>query len=203
MKNGDSFAHLEGLSIQEILWLHWRRSGERLKALADLADGRPPLNRHTEYSPELVHRANVRAEAFQLLFTRMRRIENYLDRGSRRPVTDSLSALSLAQLVRTNIQRGDSDQAIAILLERWKTPEKKRGRPAGSRDSDNLTVLALQLHNSNKKLWTWPKVADRLLNCKLHEKHEWDSTCTVRLRQAVTQLKRFLQELQADSAAPL
>jgi len=188
----------EGLSTQDLLWSHFLLSWERLRALASISEDRPALNQHTEYSPELVSQAYARALGFELLFSRMRRIQGYLDSRRKRPMSDALSALEFAKSIRANIQRGDSDEAIAFFLERWKSPEKRRGRPKVSSDSESLAVLALQLHDSNPKLWTWPKVADQLLNCKSHTPHEWDSECTARLKQAVARLRAFLKELQSD-----
>jgi hypothetical protein len=188
----------EGLSTQELLWFHWLRSRERLKTLGSHSENRPPLNQDTQYSPEREREANAVVLGYELLTARMRRIESYFSPSLQQPASDTLSALSAAQLIRTNIQRGDSDEAIALFLEQWKNPEKKRGRPKGSSDSHSVTVLALQLHYSNPTRWTWPKVADQLLNCKLHTAHDSESSCTVTLKQAVTQLKRFLKELQSD-----
>ena len=189
----------EGLTTQELLWFHWLRSRERLRALASMSDNRPPLTEDTKYSPELVRQANARAQSYQLLFARMRRIEGYLEQGQKKhSLPDSLSAMSAAELIRANIARGDSDEAIALLLKNWRKPARNPGRPIGSNDSESVVVLALQLHDSNPKQWTWPKVADRVLNCKLHTKHEWDSECTARLKQAVSRLQAFLKELQSD-----
>ena len=189
----------EGLSAQELLWFHWCRSRERLRALASMAENRLPLNENTEYSPELVRQANARALGFQLLFARMRRIENYLEQGRmKRPLLGTLSALSAAELIRANVQRGDSDEAIALFLENWRKPARKPGRPTGSSDCESIAVLALQLHDSDPRRWTWPKVTDQVLNCKSHAVHDSDSECTAKLRQAVTRLRTFLKELQSD-----
>jgi hypothetical protein len=186
------------LPPQQLLWFHWLRSREFLRALASLSDDRPPLNERTEYSPELLHRAIARVQSFELLFARMRRIEGYLGGGRQPSVSASPSTLEAAKTIRANIERGDSDEAIALFLGEWREPNKKRGRPKGSNDSDSMAVLALQLHDSNPKFWTWPKVADRLLDCKSHKAHSWDSECTAKLKQAVSRLRTFLEELQSD-----
>jgi hypothetical protein len=188
----------KGLSTQQLLWFHWLRSRERLKALLGTSENRPPLNQDTPYSLERERQANAIVLGNEFLTVRMRLIQSYLSPGQNQPVSDTLSAISAAQLIRTNIQRGDSDEAIALFLEEWKKPKKKRGRPKGSNDSESVAVLALQLHDSNPKLWTWPKVADQLLKCKSHNVHNWDSDCTAKLKQAVTRLRAFLKELQSD-----
>ena len=74
----------EGLSTQELLWFHWLRSRERLRALASMSDNRPPLTKNTKYPLELVRQANARAQSYQLLFARMRRIEGYLEQGQKK-----------------------------------------------------------------------------------------------------------------------
>jgi len=198
VESEQSCALEEGLPTQQLLWFHWLRCRERLRALASSSENRPPLNQQTEFSAEQLRQAEAFLEGWELLTARMRRIENYLDSQRKRSASEALSTLELAKTIRANIQRGDTDEAIAFFLERWKTPEKKRGRPKGSNDPENVTVLALQLHESNPKLWTWPKIADQLLNCKLHVAHEADSNCAVNLRQAVSQLKKFLKEMQSD-----
>jgi hypothetical protein len=133
-----------------------------------------------------------------MLTARMRRIQGYLAQTQNRPASEALSALNAAELIRESIRKGDSDEAIALFLEQWKKPATKRGRPRGSNHFESVVVLALQLHDSNTKVWTWPKVADQLLNCKSHSAHEWDSECTATLKQAVTRLRVFLIELQSD-----
>lgn len=198
MESEKAIALLQGLSTQQYLWFHWLRSRERLRALASLSENRPPLNEHTKYSPELLRQANARVLGFELLFARMRRIEGYLGSGRQPSVTSNPSTLEAAKTIRANIEKGDSDEAIALFLEKWQGPNKKRGRPKGSNDSDSMAVLALQLRDSSPNLWTWPKITDRLLNCKTHRVHSWDSDCTTKLKQAVARLRAFLRELQSD-----
>jgi hypothetical protein len=198
LKRGHSCTLPEGLSTQQILWFHWLRSLERLRALARVSEDRPPLNQDTPYSPERERKAIAIVLGFELLTARMHRIQSYLEPGKKRPVSDVLSALSAAQLIRANIHKGDSDEAIALFLGKWREPDKKRGRPKGSNDSESVALLALQLHDNNPKLWTWPKVADQLLKCKSHKVHSWDSDCTAKLKQAVTRLRAFLKELESD-----
>jgi hypothetical protein len=186
------------MPTQQLLWFYWLRSRERLTALAKVSEDRPPLNQYTPYSPERERQAKAVVLGFKLLTARMRRIQSYLNHGKKRPASEALSALSAAQVFRENIQRGDSDEANALFLEQWRKPAKKRGRPRGSSDFESVVVLALQLHDSNPKFWTWPKVADQLLNCKSHAAHKWDDACTARLKQAVTRLRAFLEEIEAD-----
>ena len=198
MESEHSCALPKGLSTQQLLWFHWLRSRERLTALAKVSEDRPPLNQDTPYSPERERQAKAVVLGFELLTARMRRIQSYLNYAQRRPASEALSALSAAKVLRENIQRGDSDEAIALFLDQWRKPDKKRGRPRGSNDFESVVVLALQLHDSNKKFWTWPKVADQLLNCKSHVAHKCDDECTARLKQAVTRLRAFLKEIEFD-----
>lgn len=198
MESEHSCALPKDLPKQQLLWFHWLRSRERLTALAEVSENCPPLNQDTPYSPERERQANAVVLGFELLTVRMRRIQSYLNYEQKRPVSEALSALSAAKLLRENIQRGDSDEAIALFLGKWRKPEKRRGRPKGTNYSDSVAVLALQLHDDNPRLWTWPKVADHVLKCKLHKVHDSDMTCTDSLRQAVTQLRKFLKELESD-----
>jgi hypothetical protein len=193
-----SCASTKGLSTQQLLWFHWLRSSERLTALAKVSKDRSPLNQDTPYSPERARQANAVVLGFELLTARMRRIQSYLNHGQKQPVSETLPALNAAKLLRENIQRGDSDEAIALFLGQWRKPAKMRGRPSGSSDFESVVVLALDLHDSDPKSWTWPKVADKLLNCKSHAAHKYDDECTAKLKQAVTRLRVFLKEIQSD-----
>jgi len=186
----------KGLTVQQQLWFHWLRSAERLKLLLGSVSDGPPLNEHTPYSPERLRRAEAIVLGSDMLIARMQRIERYL--GYERPKSGPASALEAAKIIRRNMQRGDSDEAIALFLEKWREPSKKRGRPKGSSDSESVAVIALQLRDSNPKSWTWPKIADQLLNCKSHITHGWESDCTAKLKQSVTRLRAFLKELYSD-----
>lgn len=74
--------------------------------------------------------------------------------------------------------------------------KRGRGRPPGSTSADVSALQAFALRESDPKRWSWPKLADELLHCKAHKAHQWDSSCTVKLKMRVWKLRAFLKELQ-------
>lgn len=188
----------DGLSVQKRLYFHWLRSAERLTALMSRVDYERPLNDKTEYSPQRIRQLNAIILGHELLTIRMRRIERYLGYKRKQSMEDAHSWLGPAKLIRGNVLKGDSEDAIAILLQKLCEPVKKRGRPPGTGDSESVAATALELLDSNPGYWTWSKIADRLLKCKTHTAHESDSECVNRLKQAVARLRDFLEELEAD-----
>jgi hypothetical protein len=72
----------------------------------------------------------------------------------------------------------------------------KHGRQVGSNDCNGLALRALELHESDLKRWTWPKVVDELKDCGCKGLHEWDSPCTKRIQKSARRLQEFLKELE-------
>jgi hypothetical protein len=187
--------------------VHRSRSASLLSELSKISERRLPLNRQIEYSLDHVRKLQERLVEGDRLVALIRRIGGYLGMEWKKSVPNALSA---AKQVRAMIQKGDCDEVIAMYLERYlgiegRRPGQKRGRPRGATISDGLALCALELHDSDPKQWTWPKVAsefaDELPNCK-HAAHDCDSNCTVALRKSVGRLRAFLKELQSQATAP-
>lgn len=201
MKPERTSATLEAGSTRQLLEKHWHRLNlEELLRLSKLT----PLNhRHTEYSPECMRELDENLEAVSLHVSRCRRIACYLGQEVEEYEWKPLSARGAARQIEAFIQNGENYETIARFLEKWRNPPAKKGRPAGSIDHDGIALRALELHGSDPKRWPWPKVADKMLNCKSHVEHVWDSECTVRLKQSVGRLQTFVRELQSACFIPL
>jgi len=201
MKSERKSVTLEAGSVRQLLEKHWHRLN--LEELLRLSGITPLSNRHTEYSPECMRELDENLEAVNLHVSRCRRIANYLGQGVEEYEWKPLSARGAARQIEAFIQNGEDSETITRFLERWRNQPIKKGRPAGSVDHDGIALRALELHESDPKKWPWPKVADELLECKLHIEHVWDSDCTVRLKQAVVRLQTFVRELQSACYIPL
>ncbi len=166
----------------------------------------PPSSQCTATSPERTRELDELLEAGRLRIAHCRRIASYLGHelppGHEMPEykPNLLSALEAARLVDVFVQNGESFETIALFLEKWRKPGRKRGRPTGSNDPDSLALRALELHDSGPD-WTWPKVADELCKQKGHAPHGWKSTCTESLKHSVERLQKFLQELESIKTA--
>ncbi len=91
--------------------------------------------------------------------------------------------------VRSWIEAGMNPvQAVKAVEESTK---RHRGHPVTRRST---AVQALDLKLANPRL-SWAKVADRLCNCGLRERHKHNSPCCQVLRQEVRLLNKFLEEL--------
>jgi hypothetical protein len=97
------------------------------------------------------------------------------------------------------IGEGASDEYIALYLEIYLLQGKGRGRPKATYDAEGYALQALELHDTNPKVWNWPKLADRLLNCKIHSRHSSESPCTGKIKKATERLRAFLKELQSEN----
>jgi hypothetical protein len=128
-----------------------------------------------------------------------RRILGYLGAGDRPNDWNQLSATAVVQQVVCSLENGDSYETIARFLNEWRTASRKQGRPSGSSVGDGIALRALELRESGPDKWSWSKIADELLECKLHKVHSWDDECTARLKVAVKALQSFVQELQATA----
>ena len=127
----------------------------------------------------------------------IRRIASYLGL----PWNVSRSTLQATKQVRAMIQDGCCDEQIALFLDRY-LGNQKSGRPQGASIPDRTALRALELRDRDGSVWTWPKLADELLNCKAHPEHNNDSECASKLKQAVTRLRVFLKELSVISDSP-
>jgi hypothetical protein len=130
----------------------------------------------------------------------LRRIASYLGFDWKPTPPTPLHA---AKQVRGMVQRGWGDEQIALYLDIYLLRSKgRRGRPRATYDAESFALRALELHDSDPKAWTWPRIADRLLDCKSHKEHVWDSDCTLKLKKAAQRLRTFLAELQSESTLP-
>ncbi len=136
----------------------------------------------------------------------LRRIECYLgfepkqlDRENIGPGLAELEKYTDAvRCIRVLIQSGESEEtiiALLMLLVPSSDANGKRGRPKGTIDHDESVLLAMEYRNSDPREFSWPKLADMLLNCKIHNSHTSESECVDRLRKAVRRLRLFLREL--------
>ena len=196
MKPEDTIVPFEAGSVRQLLEKHWHRLN--LEELLRLSKTSPLDNRHTEYSPERMRELDENLESVRLHVSRCRRIASYLGHELPEYEWKSLSALGAARLIDTFIQNSESYETIALFMEMWRKPAPKLGRPTGAIIPDGLALRALELHESDPKRWTWPKVADELLNCKVHATHNWESDCTDRLKKAVSRLQAFAKKLQSE-----
>jgi hypothetical protein len=192
---------------RQLLMDHWNRLYlEELLRLSTIS----PLNRNTEYLAEHMCELNENLEAMNQHVVRYRQIASYLGHelppahqlnGGYEP--KSLSAISVARMIRVFFDNGESDETIASLLESWQQHTPKPGRPTGAATADGLALVALELHESDPKKWSWPRIADEFCeHRKSHAPHGWDSPCTASLKQSVKRLQKFLRELESTKPAP-
>jgi hypothetical protein len=201
MKPERASVTLEAGSARLLLEKHWHRLN--LEELLRLSGITPLCNRHTEYSPECMRELDENLDAVNLHVSRCRRIASYLGQEVEDYEWKPLSARGAARQIEVFVQNAEDTETIARFLERWRNPTAKKGRPAGSVDHDGIALRALELHESDPRKWTWPKVADELLNCKAHLKHDEHSNCTASMKQDVARLRAFLRELQSTCSLSL
>ena len=109
------------------------------------------------------------------------------------------SPLLAAKTVREMVRKGQSDEEIALYLEKYLLQSlDPPGRPKAATEGP-LVLRALELYESDRKRWTWPKVTDEVYDCKGH-KHDNSHPCTEKLKQSVGRLRRFLKMLQSSSS---
>jgi hypothetical protein len=187
------------------LFLYLRLASERLKRLSDEWEHFLPVPRGQEDIYEWLRKAQEHiAETEDLMLQRGHALA-YL--GHKPWIADTrtqegVDCLIATKWIRAATQRGDSDEEIAAWLRRFLTSSTKgkRGRPAGSWNCDGHTLLALEMHDSARRIWTWPKLADNLPVCANRTDHKGkphtsDSSCVVTLKKSVEGLRKFLLEL--------
>ena len=187
-------------STQQFLYLYWLLANERLKRIAEDAAHLLPVNRRAEDVPTWMRKAQEHNEKTKNLQLVLRRVESYLGHKPKevdaRTLEDAMS-LSAARWIRASIQNGDSDEEIAEWLRSFLSSSRKgkRGRPAGTMNCDGHALLALVLYDRNPDIWSFPKLADCLLGCRIHKEHAHDTSCTRDLTKAVERLRSFLAEI--------
>jgi hypothetical protein len=105
--------------------------------------------------------------------------------------------------IRVLIQSGESEEtiiALLMLLVPSSNANGKCGRPKGTIDHDESVLSAMELRDSDPKEFSWPKLADELLDCKVHNPHTSESECVDKLKKAVKRLRVFLQKLGYEQA---
>jgi hypothetical protein len=183
------------------LYLHWRAMNEAMKNLGKNEDSAELVNQESESVPEYVRNIQDEVDKFKWLAANIRRVEAYLGKEytAHKPTSQMIEDarfIAASKGVRALIQSGESDESVAALLKDSFSsaphhPDQKSGRPVGSLACDECAVNALELHDSYPNEWTWPKLADELMECK-HTTHAWDSDCTARLKKSVERLRKYL-----------
>ncbi len=188
------------ISAQKYLFMHWVLRMEALNRLAENSEVNEPPDRKSESIAEWMRKAQKYIDESNRLLLQIKRIQSYLGRNPKSidpKIVETANWIATARWARALIQNGESDEAVARFLKN-SAEGQKRGRPSGAMNCDGQALRALVLHDSNPKWWTWPKLADRVLGCKVHTKHTSDSNCTAKLKQAVTGLRKFLRELESE-----
>ena len=85
-------------------------------------------------------------------------------------------------------------QIARVLRHAWRAvaARNSRGRPGS--DLRRQAVLALDLHHSDSKRWSWRVLTNHLCNCGQHE-HPYNSNCQKNLRRETLLVKESLVEL--------
>lgn len=185
-------------SAHRFLYVYWLAATEWLKRSGEESTipQLPPLI--GEGFPEWARSTEDTIAKHKMLMERLRRIEGYLGHGPRQinPKTlEDAKCLEATRWIRAATREGWPEEQIASWLSNYLRPPSKLGRPAGTVDLDGHAVMALTLHGWDRKLWSYPKLADELLGCKGHKPHTADSDCVDKLKKAVARLRTFLQEL--------
>jgi hypothetical protein len=196
-------------SAQQFLYVYWLAATEWLKRCAEESKNPQVPPRTAEGLPEWMQGAEESVAKSNEVMDQLRCIEGYLGHAPRKidpkNIQDSKS-LHAVKWIRAAIQEGWSDEWIACWLSSYLSPSTRaeRGRPAGTVDLDGHAVIALTLHESDPKRWSYPMLADEFFKCTsesdtlcLNEfgKHTADSVCVDKLKKAVARLRTFLQEL--------
>jgi len=187
-------------SAHRCLYVYWLAATEWLKRSLEESTipQLPPLI--GEGFPEWVRSTEDTIAKREMLMERLRRIEGYLGHAPRKinPKTlEDAKCLGAVRWVHAAARDGWPEERIASWLSNylWPRTRAKRGRQAGTVDLDRHAVMALTLHEWDRKLWSYPKLADELLGCKRHKSHAADSDCVDKLKKAAARLRTFLQEL--------
>src|SRR5262249_27540795 len=129
----------------------------------------------------------------------LRRLSNYFGLN-----WSERTSFETAKLIRGGLLGDHALEQIApaFITEKNTSARRERGRPRGAMVPDLTPLRALAMHNSDPERWTFPRIADELLNCKMHAQHKWDDGCVAALKQSVSNLRKFLRdELQFDPKA--
>ena len=183
------------------------------------------INERTVQTPEEESASAKLDERGEWLVARLHRIAGYLGESLNLPVPNALDAV---KAIREGIQRGDSDDALALWLAGYSRGKLAIVHISPIRDYGELAEhlnelllcslfessqrrrdhrrrapipdgLALRAHELHAAGMAWPKVADELCaQRERHAPHKWDSECTGRWKQSDQRLKRFLKELQCS-----
>lgn len=178
----------------------WIALNERLGTLNEEARNDHPASKKAEDVSAWMRRAKKRTDETEELTRQLRRIESYFGHKPREiagHILEDAKCLTAAGQVRAAIQNGDSDEEIASFLRHYLGANSKRtrGRPINTFDFDHHAIRAFVLHGQNPRAWSYPKLADALLGCKIHKVHAHNTDCTVTLKKAVERLRKFLSEL--------
>lgn len=176
-------------SPQRFLYMYWLAGNERLKMLAN----------ETRNTLDGVWMRNTkkRVDEATELIRQLRQVERYLGHKPKEidpRILEDAMYLTTARWVRASVHNGDSDELIACFLRHSLGAGQKRGR-GGAVAPDSHALLALTLRESYPAFWSYPKLADQLLGCRVHKEHAHDTSCTLTLKKAVERLRRFLREL--------
>jgi hypothetical protein len=187
-------------SAHRFLYVYWLAATEWLKRSGEESTipQLPPLI--NEGFPDWVRSTEDTIAKREMLMERLRRIEGYLGHAPRNinlKTLEGVKCLEAVRWIRAATREGWPEERIASWLSHylWPRTRAKRGRQAGTVDLDGHAVMALTLHGWNRKLWSYPRLADELLGCKRHKPHTADSDCVDKLKKAVARLRAFLQEL--------
>lgn len=186
-------------SAFDFLTSKWRLTTDRLDKLEEEWARLPPMNQQPRLAR--MHKAQRLIDERENLMFLRRRIESYLGNDARKidsRYVEFAKYVDVVRWVRVSIQSGESDEFMAAwLMGEFPSSDArhKRGRSKGTVDHDGHALLAVMLHDSVPRMWTYRKLADRLLGCMAHKVHTSDSDCTGKLKKAVERLRKFLREL--------
>jgi len=194
----DFLNFLKSTSPKVVLLFHWMATRASLKKLLS----ERPVKRESESLPEYMRRVRDHLDECNRLRLLIRRIDGYFGRKRRKPAPSGINAIDFhraAKSVRVLIDNSGSDELIADYLKGLFSSQKRLGgRPRGAMDSDRRVLDAFVLHESDPRRWTWPKVADELLKCKIHKKHTSEDSCTRKLSKAGERLRAFLKTFSLE-----
>lgn len=185
-------------SAQRFLYLCWVLSTEWLKRQAAELENPDIPPRNNVDIPEWACKTQGHINKIKRQMEQLRRVESYLGHKPKEidpRIIEDVKCLAASKWIRAAAQYGYSDEENAAWLKNFLTQSTKgkRGRIAGTVDSDGHALLALVLYEWEPKAWSFPKLADHF--CNKHKPHTADSDCVDKLKKAVKRLRAFLQEL--------
>lgn len=187
-------------SVHRSLYVYWLAATEWLKRSTEESKNPQVPPRTAEGFPEWLRGTEDTITKREMLVERLRRIEGYLGHAPRKidmKILQDSKSLHAVKWIGAAFQEGWSDEWIAGWLSSYLSPgtKAKRGRPVGTVDLDGHAVMALTLHELDPKIWSFPKLADKLLGCNHRKPHTADSDCVDRLKKSVARLRAFLRAL--------